>query len=133
MAQHTLIDRPAAAGDGNIAVGQRRRVGGIGQVYRILEIVDAVTVLIHAEQTDEDLPYPIADALLDPFASEPAAPDMARFEKLVGQFRSIGPDGPTYEVVSITDSTCARIWIIPEDDDEDYDIEDILLDPISND
>ena len=133
MASDTLVEQAKASQDTAVAVGDRRRVGGIGQTYRIVKLTDHDTVHIHTEGTDEELPYPIADAALDPLATEPIQPDRARYEKLVAQYRTIGPDGPTYQVVSITDDTSAKIWIIPNDEDDLYMIENILLDPMHRD
>ena len=52
-----------------------------------------------------------------------------RHHELVGQLRSIGPDGPTYEVLRIIDDKRARIVILEAEREVDYDIEDILIDP----
>jgi hypothetical protein len=113
-------------------VGQRRRVGGIGQVYKIGSLHDDKNVLIHTEHTGQDVTYPIAEALLDPLADEPIRADMGRYSKLVGQCRSIGNAGPKYEVVSVEENGKAKIWIIPNDNYDDYDVEDILLDPMAD-
>jgi hypothetical protein len=113
-------------------VGQRRRVGGIGQVYKIMSLLDADMTMIHTEKTDEELTYPVSDALLDPLADDQPCADPTRYAKLVGQCRSIGTAGPTYEVVSVAADGSAKIWIIPEDGNEDYEVENILLDPMAD-
>ena len=48
---------------------------------------------------------------------------------LVGTLHSIGPDGPTYEVVRILDEKQALICILESLREVPYDIEDILTDP----
>ena len=50
-------------------------------------------------------------------------------EALVGTFHSIGPDGPTYEVVRILDHTRAIICILDAEREVDYPIADIFTDP----
>ncbi len=130
MASDTLVEQATAPKGTAVAVGDRRRVGGIGQCYEVRQLLGPGSVLIRTERTDEELEYPMSEAEFDPMAAEPHRPDTARFDKLVGQYRSIGPDGPKYQVVGIKDSTVARIWIIPNEDDDDYQIEDILLDPL---
>ena len=53
----------------------------------------------------------------------------AEHAPLVGTFRSIGPDGPTYEVLQIIDERRARILILESEREVEYDIKDILHDP----
>jgi hypothetical protein len=48
---------------------------------------------------------------------------------LIGELRSIGPDGPTYEVLSIIDRDTARIRILESERDVDYPISEIVKDP----
>ena len=55
--------------------------------------------------------------------------NVERFQRLVGELRSIGPDGPTYEVLSIVNDKHALIRILEDERQVEYDIEDILLDP----
>ncbi len=50
-------------------------------------------------------------------------------QELVGTLHSIGPDGPTYEVVKIIDEKQALICILDAEREVSYDIEDILTDP----
>jgi hypothetical protein len=120
-------------GDRYVAPGQLRRVGGIGQVYRIVQFLSNDTLLIHTETSDEDLHYSSDEAELDCFESEQPRFLAGRFAKLVGQYRTIGPDGPVYQIVGIENETQARIWIVAEDEDELYRLENILLDPIAKD
>ena len=107
-------------------LGRRSRVAGLGQEYRVVGMADAATVLVEVKTWDEPLRYPTAQVVLD--LAGVCSKD--RFQPLVGQYRSIGPDGPEYEVVSIESPTRAIIWIVANEDNDDYDIEDILLDPI---
>ena len=123
--QDALQERPSAA-DATRLVGARGRVGGVGQEYEVVGMADATTVLVEVKTWDEPLRYPTAQVELD--LAGVCSKD--RFQSLVGQYRSIGPDGPEYEVVSIESPTRAKIWIVANEDNDDYDIEDILLDPI---
>lgn len=50
-------------------------------------------------------------------------------QALVGQLRSIGPDGPTYEVLQIVYGRLARILVPEAEREVEYPIEDILTDP----
>jgi hypothetical protein len=50
-------------------------------------------------------------------------------EALVGSFHSIGPDGPTYQVLRILDDKRALICILDAEREVDYSIADILEDP----
>ena len=110
--------------------GERRRVGGIGHIYRVIGQIDDRTAMIHLEKTGEDLRYPWLDVERDSFASDPPRPDMARYAELIGQYRTIGTAGPTYEVTGIVDEHRAKIWIVAEEGDEDYPIDCVLLDPM---
>jgi hypothetical protein len=47
-------------------VGSVRRFGKNGVLYEVLRQVDDASVLIRVLDTDEETPYPIADALKDP-------------------------------------------------------------------
>lgn len=107
-------------------IGKRSRVGVVGQEYEIVRVADPSTALISVATWDELLPYPIAEIELD----LAGVCDKARFQPLVGQYRTIGPDGPTYKVESIVDEQTAEIWIVGEDEDEHYRIGEILLDPL---
>ena len=109
-------------------IGLQARVGGIGQEYEIVGIIDDTYAMIHAKKWDERVPYPIAEVQMD--VAGMTGP--ARFASLIGQVRSIGSDGPKYEVVSVDDKGGAKIWIIPNDDNDDYVVEDILLDPFAD-
>ena len=42
----------------------------------------------------------------------------------------MGPAGPEYEVVSIESPTKARIWVVGNEENDDYEVEDILIDPV---
>ena len=55
--------------------------------------------------------------------------NQARNDDLIGLLRSMGPDGPTYEVLRILDDKRALIRILEAERDVQYDIEDILADP----
>jgi len=48
---------------------------------------------------------------------------------LIGTLHSIGPDGPTYEVLRILDERRALICILESERHVEYDIADILQDP----
>ena len=109
-------------------VGARSRVGGVGQEYEVVDIIDEATALICAKRYQERVPYPIAEIEADLAGNK----GVARYAKLVGQVRSIGPDGPKYEVVSVDESGGAQIWIIPKDENDPYDVADILLDPFAD-
>ena len=122
MAQEALISRIASDIQG--LVGRRGRIGGVGQDYEVVGVVDDTFALIHTHKTDERARYRIADVKLD--ASSVGA---SRFEPLVGQHRSIGPDGPTYLVLRIMDQERALICILESEREVPYRIEDILLDP----
>ena len=102
------------------------RVGGVGQEYKVVAMADSATVLVEVKTWDEPLPYPAAEVDLD----LTGVCTRERFLPLVGQYRSMGPDGPEYEVVSIESPTVASIWIVGNEDNDDYEIEDILIDPI---
>ena len=52
-----------------------------------------------------------------------------KLQDLVGSMRSIGPDGPTYQVLRIVDETRALISILEAERQVEYDIADILKDP----
>ncbi len=52
-----------------------------------------------------------------------------KLQDLVGSTRSIGPDGPTYQVLRIIDETRALISILEAERQVEYDIADILKDP----
>lgn len=123
-AQATL----ARAGVAEALVGVRSRIGGIGQEYEVVELIDGTTALVHAMHYDQRLPYPIDEIEAD-IAGVVGG---SRYSKLVGQVRSIGPDGPKYEVVSVDDMGGAWIWIIPNDENDPYFVEDILLDPFAD-
>ena len=51
------------------------------------------------------------------------------YHELVGTLHSIGPDGPTYEVIRIIDQKRALICILEAEREVEYDITDILSDP----
>lgn len=108
-------------------VGKSSRLGGTGQQYHVVGMSDANTAFIEIKTWDEPLPYPVSAIALD----LAGVCSSERFLPLVGQYRTMGPDGPTYQVVSIADERTAKIWIVAEDDDEDYRIEDILIDPMA--
>jgi hypothetical protein len=55
-----------------------------------------------------------------------SAPDPS---SLVGELRSIGMDGPTYEVLRILDEKRALIRILESERDVSYPIVEILRDP----
>jgi hypothetical protein len=59
----------------------------------------------------------------------PVVADAVAFQSLVGTLHSIGPDGPTYEVLRIIDHKRALICILESEREVEYDIEDILADP----
>lgn len=124
MAQSTVTAvRPSEA---QSLIGIHSRVGCVGREYEVVGIVDDATVMICLKAWDEHFRYPIAEVRQDIAGNC----TKERFAPLVGQYRSIGPDGPNYEVVSIESSKTAKIWIVANEDNDDYDIEDILLDPI---
>ena len=52
-----------------------------------------------------------------------------KHQDLVGTLHSIGPDGPTYEVLRILDDRRALICILEAEREVEYEIEDILRDP----
>ena len=52
-----------------------------------------------------------------------------KHQALVGSHHSIGPDGPTYEVVRIIDNEKALICILEAEREVEYEIADILQDP----
>ena len=124
MAQAALTD--VSNDPKNRFLGKRGRVGGFGQEYEVVGTADEATALIAVKTWDGPLCYPVAEIELD----VAGACTWERFLRLVGQYRSIGPDGPEYEVVSIESPTKAKIWIVGNEENEDYDIEDILIDPI---
>ena len=126
MAQKTVERRNAAAPDPSTLLGKRGRVGGLGHEYEVVDLVDEKTAVVHIKSWDERKLYPVADIQLD----LAGASSKERFAPLVGQYRSIGPDGPNYEVMSIESAKRAKIWIVANEENDDYDIEDILLDPI---
>jgi hypothetical protein len=107
-------------------VGVRSRLGGHGQPYSVVGMFDDQTALIEVPSWDEPLKYLLADVERD------LAGDSTknRFASLIEQYRSMGPDGPEYEVVSIESSTMAKIWVVGDEDYEDYEIQDILIDPV---
>ena len=107
-------------------IGMCARIGVQGQEYKVVGTADAATVLVEVKSWDEPLRYPAAEVELD-LAS---VCNKERFQPLVGQYRSMGPDGPEYEVVSIESPTMARIWVVGNEENDDYEIEDILIDPI---
>lgn len=49
-------------------VGQCRRFGAYGPAYEILRVVDEQTVFIHVFTNEEELNYPVREALADPIA-----------------------------------------------------------------
>ena len=53
----------------------------------------------------------------------------ANYSDLIGTLHSIGPDGPTYEVLRILDQRRAMICILDCEREVEYEIGDILLDP----
>ena len=108
------------------ATGIRSRVAGTGQPYEVVGMVDEATALIKVPSWDAPLPYAIADVELDLAGTC----TRERFLRLVGQYRSMGPDGPEYEVVSIEGPTKAKIWVVGDEENKDYEIQDILIDPI---
>ena len=107
-------------------VGTCARVAGVGQKYRIVDLVDDATALIEVKSWDEPLPYPLREVEFDLAGNMSAE----RFVPLIGQYRSMGPDGPEYMVASIESSTAAKIWIVGNEENDEYAIEDILIDPI---
>ncbi len=122
---------PYSAGDVSVPIrrpidiGQRGKIGGLGQGYDVVGIIDDVFALIHTHRTDDRLAYRIDDIALD---AEPTE-SMARFEPLIGQHRSIGPDGPTYLILKMLDREHALICILESEREVRYPIEEILLDP----
>jgi hypothetical protein len=108
-------------------IGTRSRVAGTGQEYEVVGKLDANTALVQVETWDEPLPYAVKQIELD----LAGVCEKARFQSLVGDYRTIGPDGPPYQVVAIIDGETAKIWVVAEDDTETYRIENILLDPIA--
>ena len=122
MEQEALIAKTAEVA--GVLVGRRGRVGGVGQDYEVVGIVDDAFALIHTIHSDERIRYRIEDVRLD------ASPvGVSRYESLVGQHRSIGPDGPTYLILKILDERRALICILESEREVPYQIEDILLDP----
>jgi hypothetical protein len=109
-------------------IGAHSRVAGVGQEYEVIDIIDDATAVIFAKRYKECVPYPIAEIEAD----LAGIMGVARYGKLVGQVRSIGPDGPKYEVVSVNENGGAQIWIIPNDGNDPYDVADILLDPFAD-
>jgi hypothetical protein len=107
-------------------VGAISRVAVTGQEYRVVAARDDETVLIEVASWPEPLPYPVRQVEFD----LAGVSDVERFRPLVGQVRSMGPDGPRYEVMSIETSTMAAIWVIGDDRNMDYEIQDVLIDPI---
>lgn len=108
------------------SIGVRSRLAGTGQHYEVVGMVDESMALIEVPSWEEPLPYAVADINLDLAGTR----TRERFEPLVGQYRSMGPDGPEYEVVSIETPTIAKIWVVGDEDNQDYEIQDILIDPI---
>jgi hypothetical protein len=109
---------------GHALLGTHGRVGGTGQEYEVVGIVDDTFALIHAKRWDERVTYRIEEIKRDAWPV-----DTSRFEALVGEHRSIGPDGPTYLILKILDNERALICILESDREVPYPIEDILLDP----
>ena len=109
-------------------VGAHSRVAGVGQEYEVVDIIDDATALIYAKRYEERVPYPLAEIEADLAGVK----GVARYGMLVGQVRSIGPAGPKYEVVSVDELGGAQFWIIPNDENDPYDVEDILLDPFAD-
>ncbi len=126
MAQTILTH--AAASQRHPLIGVRSRVGGIGQEYEVVDVVDEVSALIFPDRYQERVLYPIVEIEADMAGTT----GMSRYSKLLGQVRSIGPDGPKYEVVSVDEQGGAQIWIIPNDENDPYNVEDILLDPFAD-
>ena len=109
-------------------LGVQSRVGCVGQEYEVVGNIDDTYAIIHAKRYDVRVRYPIAEIEADIAGTT----GTTRFEKLVGQVRSIGADGPKYQVVSVDNDGTAQIWIIPNDENDPYDVEDILLDPFAD-
>ena len=107
-------------------VGVCARLGGSGQTYKVLRMHDEATALIEVRSWDEPIPYAVADISLDLAGNS----SQERFLPRVGQYRSMGPDGPEYMVVSIVSPTKAQIWVVGDEENQDYEIQDILIDPI---
>lgn len=127
MAQTTLTHSPLSLR--SPLLGVQSRVGGIGQDYQVIEIVDEMTALIQVASWAEPLRYAVTDIDLDVAGTC----TRERFIPLLGQYRSMGPDGPEYEVVSIDSSIQAKIWVVGDEGNQDYEIQDILIDPIIHD
>ena len=111
------------------SIGVRGRVAVSGQPYEVVGMVDEATALIKVPSCDAPLPYAVAD--IDSDIAGTATRE--RFLRLVGQYRSMGPDGPEYEVMSIESPTKAKIWVVGDEESKDHEIEDILIDPIVDD
>lgn len=57
-------------------------------------------------------------------------------DEIVGTFRSFGPVGPVYEVLSVSDAAqgadfTARIRVVTTGEALDYPVSDILADPVA--
>ena len=128
MAQNALTAEPIAGVEPECLIGVRARVGGIGQEYEIVGVIDDRYVTILPERWGEHVPYPIAEVRMD----VAGIVGTKRYVKLVGQVRSIGTAGPKYEVVSVDDAGKAEIWIIANDENDEYEVEEILLDPLAD-
>ena len=97
MSRQTLIAKNT--NDARALVGLQGRVGGMGQEYEVVGIVDDTFATIHAKRWDERVPYRIADVRMD----AAGITGVSRFNALVGKVRSIGEHGPKYEVLSVDD------------------------------
>ena len=125
MGQQAIMDGPASRQSAQALVGRSGCIGGVGQGYVVIDAVDDTFAMIHTKRTDEHIKYRIADIERDGSATV----GIERFESLVGEHRSIGPDGPTYLILAIVDPQHARMCILESDREVLYLIEDILLDP----
>jgi hypothetical protein len=58
---------------------------------------------------------------------------MLRYEQLIGTWRRFGPLGPVYEIVASSDiQSMMRIRVVESDEEIDYELSDILNDPIAS-
>jgi hypothetical protein len=115
-------------------VGTYHRIAGIGPIYEVVKIKDDNEAHIHLVETDESADYPIVDVLQDPDPDSGVVEDYGitpdvDMNKLQGQFRTIGPFGPLYQVLKIDGDGQATIVLLESNEEVSYPARNIYFDP----